>query len=291
MDIVPFYKCNLRCPFCFQRDNWEKAGLLDLDVLKAKLEDAVGIRELSIVGGEPTLLNDAYLKRLINICRKKLDGGKPDFYTNLILVPNKFVLDNVNLHVSYDPCDRQQQRIVLQHMLELDVPYTINMVLTKKLVKEYGAEKVVRLAEKMHHRVCLSVIRTIAGGDSRMQPSPEELAGFALSVDSYGSKLVDCSVLRSLHKDHQHHQPPEVRFDYALSIEPNGRFRAYAALEISTMEFDSYDECRRAFVSASVADEECASCKYDAYCIEKYKAGGKCVGDRIVMEKFEEATA
>lgn len=289
MDIIPTYKCNLRCPFCFNKDNWETQGLLDLNVLRKELKANPDIRELAIIGGEPSLLPEEYMAELLKICREYLNGGKPDFYTNLVQIPSKNTLDNIELHVSYDPCDRARQGLVLGNMLQLDCDFSVNMILTKKLVTEYGVEKIVKLANRLKKPLYLSKINVVTtSGIKHMQPTPEEIVNFTIELAKYNNPYIRSSLLRVLNGTYKHNKPTIERFDYNVSINPDGRFQTSGLHGIEKIYRDTYQECYKAYEKAFKTPEKCQTCRFNDYCIDEYRHGDNCEEDMYIMQKFEE---
>ena len=288
MDIIPTYKCNLKCPFCFNRDNWETKGLLDLGKLESELEKNPEIQELAIIGGEPSLLPNDYLMKLVRICRSYLSGGKPDFYTNLVIVPPAEVLDNVEMHVSYDPCDRKMQGHVLSNMLQLDRDFSVNMIITRKLVKEYGVQKIVRLANRLKRPLYLSKINVVTtNGIGYMQPTPQELVDFTIELSSCHNQYVRSSLLRVLNGTYKHNKPAALRFDYNVSINPDGRFQTSGLHGVEKIYRDTYQECKKAYEEAYQPLLKCEKCRFNDYCIDEYRRGEDCSSDYAIMEAFE----
>lgn len=288
MDIIPTYACNLKCPFCFNKDNWKTKGLLDLDILKRELKNNNGIRELAIIGGEPSILPNAYLKQLVTICRDYLRGRKPDFYTNLIIIPSQFVMDNVELHVSYDPCDRELQDRVLGNMLQLDCDFSINMIITKNLITQYGVAKIVRLANRFKKPLYLSKINVVATNDIKyMQPTPKELVDFTIELAKYQNPHIRSSLLRVLAGTYKHNKPTVERFDYNVSINPNGRFQTSGLHGIEKIYRNTYQDCLKAYKKAFKMPKKCRHCRFNDYCIDEYRHGDDCSNDYGIMEVFE----
>lgn len=288
MDIIPSYKCNLRCPFCFNKDNWKTNGILDLQILEKELADNT-IKELAIIGGEPSLLPEDYLIRLINICKTYLKGENPDFYTNLVHIPSEDVLSNVNLHVSYDPCDRTMQKTVLNNMMKLNCDFSINMIITKNLIYNYGIEKIVKLANRFKQPLYLSKINVVTiNGIKHMQPLPEDIVKFTIDLYEQHNPYIKSSLLRVLNKTYKHNKPSVERFDYNVSINPDGRFQTSGLHGINKIYKDTYKECYEAYKEIFKTPDKCKTCKFNEYCIDEYRNGYSCDDDRMIMEKFEE---
>ena len=288
LDIIPTYACNLKCPFCFNKDNWDTEGLLDLNILKRELANNPEIRELAIIGGEPSLLPDDYLKELIDICIKYLHGNKPDYYTNLTMIPDKHILDNINLHVSYDPCDRTCQDKVLSNMLQLDTDFSINMIITKKLITEYGVHKIIKLANRFKKTLYLSKINVVTtNGIKHMQPTPDEIISFTMELSKYNNPYIRSSLLRVLNGTYTHNKHTAERFDYNVSINPDGRFQTSGLHGIEKIYRDTYKECLKAYEEAFRTPKKCKQCRFNDYCIDEYRYGDDCTEDYKIMEAFE----
>lgn len=288
MDIIPTYQCNMRCSFCFNKDNWETKGLLDLNHLRTTLEENKNIVELTIIGGEPSLLPSDYLYELITICKEYLNGKKPDFYTNLIHIPEKHILENIDLYVSYDPCDRVLQDRVLNNMLELDIDFSINTIITKKLIYEYGIKRIDQLANRLRKPLYLSKINVVTtNGIRHMQPIPDDIVQFTINLHKLQNEYIHSSLLRVLNKSYKHTKPSAERFDYNVSINPDGRFQTSGLHGMEKIYADSYQECLQLYEKEFKLPEKCLACKYNEYCIDEYRHNDDCSDDYSIMERFE----
>ena len=288
MDIIPTYRCNLSCQFCFNKDNLHMPGLLNLKNLEKTLQENDNIHELAIIGGEPSLLPTDYLLELIHICRDYLHGGKPDFYTNLLNIPDQSVLDNIELHVSYDPCDRKYQDNVLNNMMKLDVDFSVNSIITKNLVYDYGIEKIQRLANQLRRTLYLSKINVVTtNGIKHMQPSPDDLVKFTIDLYELHNEYIKSSLIRVLNKTYRHTKPSIERFDYNVSINPDGRFQTSGLHGMDKIYADSYQECLALYEEEFRLPEKCSSCKFNDYCIDEYRKNDDCSEDYYIMESFE----
>lgn len=134
MNIFPSYLCNFHCPFCGIRK--ETSPLLPLDWLEDVL-DNVRPMHITILGGEPMLLPDDYLDKLVDMCTEHT-GEAPGLYTNGSII--KPILSKTKLTISFDPEDRERSSAVLNNILKLTQPFSFSTILTKNLVQA-GAEK------------------------------------------------------------------------------------------------------------------------------------------------------
>jgi organic radical activating enzyme len=145
MNIIPTYKCNFNCPFCYTKKLSDKE-LLDLNWLKNQLNKIPDINNIDILGGELSILPIDYQKQLIDICTEKLNGKKPQMITNLkIVTPFIYQIDPV---VSYDINLRQDSEIVLSNLIKLDTEYDINMIVTQEVINK-GPEYILKFTKKL----------------------------------------------------------------------------------------------------------------------------------------------
>ena len=290
MDIIPTYKCNMKCPFCFNKDNWNNNKLiLDLNLLKdiLKKDNHKTIKELAIIGGEPTLLNKEYRLELINICKDYI-GTKPDLYTNLLKIPDKEIINNVNLHVSYDPIDRNFQDIVLNNMLKLENNFSINLVITKNLINKYGIDRINDLANRLKKPVLLSTINIIDTlGIESFRPTSEELIKFTINIYNKHNNFIKSSLIRALLKSYEHNKEINHRFDNNVSINPDGRFQTSGLHGVGKIFDDDYYNCLKIYKNEFKISEKCKNCKYDKYCLDLYRVKDNCIDDFKIMETFE----
>ena len=139
MNLFPSYLCNFRCSFCGIRK--DESPLMPLDELEAVLKE-VQPSSLSILGGEPLLLEHDYLNRLLDLCWEAT-GTAPVVYTNGSIIRPE--MKRMHIVVSVDPEDRERQADVFNNLLAIEYPFWVNMILTKGLV-EGGAARLKRYA-------------------------------------------------------------------------------------------------------------------------------------------------
>ena len=177
MIIFPSYLCNFDCPFCGIKK--ETSPLMSLDWLAGVLEE-VKPAHTTILGGEPMLLKDDYLEKLIDMCAKAA-GEKPSLYSNgSIIKPS--LLSKTKLVISFDPEDREKCSTVLNNVLMLDQDFDFNTILTKNLV-EAGPEK---LEQRIKH---LTRLKRIDLCLYYRFPGHEDMS--AADVDAFLNALTD----------------------------------------------------------------------------------------------------
>lgn len=263
MNILPSYACNLACPFCAIHQ-LDKGDLLDLDWLEKQIKE-IPAEQIDILGGEPSLLPEEYLDRLISICRNKT-GKKPGMYSNLII--KSPLLDKVELTVSYDPGSRQKSSRVLANMLTLEQPFEINTIATKPAI-ERGPEYLIKLAARMPNlkRITLSTL-TVFPGCEDLRPEPEALKEFCLKlIELDKNNLIHFYPIATWQEDYI------KRMDPAQTVEilPNKKFRIALRDFQGVREFDTYKEAAAYYEdNYSQADGQCKRCEFFRRCPHMY---------------------
>lgn len=202
MIIFPSYLCNFKCPFCgLRKDN---SPLMPLDWLSDVMAE-IKPTKATILGGEPMLLQDDYLKSLISLC-VEATGNIPTLYTNGSII--KPILSKTQLVISYDPEDRERCAAVFNNILTLEQPYDFNTILTKNLV-EAGAKKFEQRIKRLSSlkRVDLSLYHRFPGHDDMA----------ASDIDSFLNELTD-ERIRFIRN------PKMKSFEEVVKVLPDQRF-------------------------------------------------------------------
>lgn len=120
IQFYPTFRCNLSCGFCFNRgiSNEKEIGLNDFKTLVGAISD-IGVRELDILGGEPTLHPDFI--RLLDIAHKS--GLKTTISTNgtnvklLEEAALKFKGDSIKIGISLnsDVIQEDLHRLIIKY--------------------------------------------------------------------------------------------------------------------------------------------------------------------------------
>lgn len=139
ISINPTYYCNFSCHFCYLTPTQLKdKKLLDLQILDDKINELQQYRKIDHVdlyGGEIGLLPEDYLKSLLQIL--KIYGIRSiNVNTNLSVINDALVTDDVHLSVSYDFSVREQSDRVWNNMLKLDKKFSVLMLASDELIKK-----------------------------------------------------------------------------------------------------------------------------------------------------------
>lgn len=119
LSIVPTYRCNLNCRFCYLGCRRNDATLLSIKQIKNIL-NAYDLRFVDIYGGEISLLSDDYIDELM----KTLNGKTISLVSNGIDFLNSkwkeyCFNDNIKLSFSYD-ISRHNTEKLIQTLRQLD---------------------------------------------------------------------------------------------------------------------------------------------------------------------------
>lgn len=292
MTIVPTYECNFHCDFCFfnmYRDKEDKKNLLlDLDAFKEFLDTTDNITDLVVIGGEPFTLPPGYLKRLVDICYNHIQE-KIDVYTNFTLpIPPDLDFSKMRLIVSYDPCNRILQSKVLNRMLEFQEDFAIFMIITKELIRDWGAKKVINFANKIKKKIYMCNYELVPGNEWSHRPEPEELAAFTIALAKSENPYFAFKEINAYNKicfeDEKEH-----RFETHVVMTPQMTFSYQTAGVNKLHRFgNTYEEARKGFHNTYKNNNICLGCEYNDFCGKMYAKNNKCEYDKIVMDLFEE---
>lgn len=292
MTIVPTYRCNFNCDFCFfnmYRNKPDRlAQTLDLDKFQEFLDTTDNITNLVIIGGELFTLPPGYLKRLIDICYERTHK-KMDVYTNFSLpVPPDLDYDKTRIVVSYDPCNRERQDEVLKNMLAFEQDFAISMIVTKELIHEWGAQKVIRFANRLKKTVYICSYENVPGNEWSHCPEPEEFAAFIIELAKSGCKYLDAKGIRAFNKI-RYIKEKENQFETHVVMTPAMKF-SYQTAGVNKIHRlgNTYEEAREGFLATYRENNVCQQCEHNDYCCKMYAKNNKCEYDRIVMDLFEE---
>lgn len=279
MNIIPTYQCNLRCPFCFNRDMWHSTGLLDLEYLKEELNKRK-LTDIVIIGGEPSILPDSYLESLLDICQERLKK-KPTLYTNLIKpfpFPNR-----VKLYVSYDPQDREHQNTVLNNMMMLESDYEVCMLQTKNLLNRIAAGDVIRLTERLKHNIHLETVDI----SPEHLPDPNKLASFSLALAYKNSPRIFSTCIDYIKFGSTKEPPCFEDFDNDISLMPNHKYQLSSSHGGYKYYAKTYEEAYKEYWRRHKEASVCQSCKYTSNCLDIYRTENTCDYDYRLMEALK----
>lgn len=288
MNIVPTLKCENDCAFCVCTDFRRKAqeyGTLDLKKLEKTLESTDNIRDLVIIGGNPFLLEKSYLNRMIDMCYEYLKKPVDLFATLSIPITKVDNPDKVMFHVSYDPCDRVYHNNMLNDIMKLTVNFDLFMVLTKNLLRDYGAKKLVQLTQRIGVPIELQDYEVGFGNDLSLRPEPHELAVFIRELLSYDCHTIALRAARDVYEPGD----PASIYDNHSHIMPDGSFLDNGLYTGKAPNvFQSYNEGLEHFLKTYKEPDVCESCKYKDVCQKIYCINTHvCDYDRAFMEEIK----
>lgn len=276
MNIIPTYQCNLRCPFCFNKDQWHSKELLDLDYLTKELNKRK-LTDIVIIGGEPSVLPNDYLENLIDICATRLNR-KPLLYTNLI---KQFPFpDKVRLFVSYDPEDREHQSTVLNNMMMLNSDYEVCMLQTKNLLNHKTANDIIRLAERLKHNIHLETVDM----SSDHLPDPKKVANLSLALAYKNSPRIFSTCVDYIKFGSTKEPPCFEDFDNDISLMPNHKYQLSSSHGEYKYYAKTYEEAYKEYWQRHKEASLCQSCKYVKRCLDIYRVEDYCDYDYRLME-------
>ena len=226
MNLFPSYLCNFHCSFCGIRK--DESPLMPLDELEAVLKE-VQPSSLSILGGEPLLLEHDYLNRLLDLCWEAT-GTAPVVYTNGSIIRPE--MKRMHIVVSVDPEDRERQADVFNNLLAIEYPFWVNMILTKGLV-EGGAARLKRKFRPLKNlqKINLSGYYRFPGHKDET-PEPDALRAFLQEL------LQDARFVYA-----EHEEMPS--FDDVLKLLPDMRFLIETPMHEFRQAFSSLASARQ----------------------------------------------
>jgi sulfatase maturation enzyme AslB (radical SAM superfamily) len=134
ISLAPSFHCNFRCSWCYLSvDQLRDKTLLDLGVLKNKLDQAGAIDQIDIYGGEAATLPVNYVTDLLVLLKNYTSNI--NVISNFSLVPEWFHRDDITLSASYDWVFRQQHEKVLNNIIGFSKSVPILMLATEDLCK------------------------------------------------------------------------------------------------------------------------------------------------------------
>lgn len=279
MDIIPSYKCNMNCKFCYNSGIDKSNNILNLDLLKEKLNEVEKVDSFAIVGGEPSLLPKDYLYKLISILKNK-NNKKPDFYTNFKNNINFY--EDVNLRISYDPVDREDQDIVFENMLKLQNDFTINMIITKNLVEKYNSNDFKKLLKYLPTaKISLMLVENTIDNNYTDKPDPKRLLNFFKEIKNLNR--IEFSVFSCIKQN----KTKKRDIDNFLFIDPDSKFKVYMREIKKVKIFDTYIQAKEYFKQNYKIPIVCMNCNYYKKCCDQYRKDKyTCIEDKIIMDEL-----
>lgn len=280
MNIYASYQCNLCCSFCSLWNN--NSQHIDLNWVKEELKQHPGLaHDLTILGGEPSILPVDYQQELIAICTQA-EGKKPYYITNL-LSPSP-VISQTNLIVSYDFDLRKQHKKILYNMLNLNQEFAISTILTDHLIHHIGATKYLKFIDSLKSCIRADLVIYYKSKKDKLDYTPQKdsllsfvsevmqhpkvcMAPLAQMRHEMPASFSDMSDFFAFFPDNMY----GVRFDYK-----NGPYE----------KFKTYEDAK-SYYDVSIKNKLCSTCPYIDYCWYPC-ADNVCHGEKEMMELFYE---
>jgi organic radical activating enzyme len=278
MNIYASYQCNLCCSFCSLWNN--NSQRIDLNWVKEELKQHPDLaHDLTILGGEPSVLPVDYQQELIAICAHA-EGKKPYYITNL-LSPSP-VISQTNLIVSYDFDLRKQHKKVLYNIINLNQEFAISTILTDHLINHIGAIKYLKFIDSLKNckRADLVIYYKSKKDKLDYTPQKDSMLEFVSTVMSHSKVCMaplsqmkneipcsfdDMSDFFAFLPDNNY----GVRLDY-----DNGPYK----------KFNTYKDAKL-YYDESIKNSLCSKCKYINYCWYPCSSN-TCHGEKEMMEIF-----
>ncbi|MGQ9571306.1 MAG: SPASM domain-containing protein [Thermodesulfovibrionales bacterium] len=157
IQLYPTMKCNLSCSFCFNRKNdfIEDISISDFELLVNLFSD-IGIKEVDILGGEPTLHPE--LNQML--CLLYIKKMKTMISTNGILVSSlkeiskRYNSDHIKIGVSINTNSINEE---LHNYIVTYKPFLKSICTKKRLISE-GIEKYLLFSDIKIHLIFMDVL-------------------------------------------------------------------------------------------------------------------------------------
>ena len=135
VSINPTYFCNFNCDFCYlsKEQLRDRTKATHGQIMRRLEEIDVPISHVDLYGGEIGLLPDEYLNKLIDDIKAEYNPTI-SIITNLSAVREVFLIDDIELSVSYDFDAREKQQIVLTNMMMLTRPFSVLTLASEKVI-------------------------------------------------------------------------------------------------------------------------------------------------------------
>lgn len=283
LSIMPTYKCNFHCGYCYLGDLTTTNTILDLDKLSTKLEELnnnYNIDNVCIYGGEVSLLGRDYLNDLV----KLLNGYNISLVTNL---SNDWIIDfcllnDIRLCVSLNEERPYYNETIcklkkLKHVKNI----SLSVVILPSLITDEQIEKAFDLYEELGFEILFIPYHPSIHSKQTINIKPhmfEESLQKLLKENNKRNNPIIISNEIILNDDK--YEPTNNKF---LFINPNG--------EYSSVKYD--DKGIEEFIIFKNLDE------YNNYCKKEIKMYyencngcqfyGKCKAEHLIFNGYDES--
>lgn len=294
ISINPSYFCNFSCDFCYltesQLRDQNKISTDDLDRLLSQVKN---IDYIDLYGGEIGALKDDYYEEIKSVIRKYYDG-EINIVTNLSVMKDSFIENDISLTVSYDFEKREKHEKVFENMLMLQSNFSI-LILATKEVMSMDVDNMILQLNILSNLTSVEIKPYSSNQANASDITHKEYEDFIIKwIESpikknyrFGNEEY---IKRSLNNEYNAYSDDHVY------ITPNGKF--------GVLEFDKDD--REYFLELETFDEYkfwaaeekiglssiCKSCKYLGRCLtEHYRyvetLDSGCSGYKGLLEYYD----
>lgn len=299
VSVFPTYKCNKNCSFCYLSKHHDNK-LLDLDILEKRLEEIVKyfeIEKFNTYGGEITLLDTEYLKRLNSILNKypyAVNYITSNFYDidKLDLFTNCLISSSLNE-------EREDYEFVRSKLKENIGRYKNNNILSM-------------ITPSILNKSSYDVLESYNGlgidwlSFIKYYPSINTGDLYHITQQQYEDKLIDLLDCYFKNKDKFDFNLglipgltkcinktfPIATNDQIIRIGPDGKFGAIYYTEDNLEYFKWYDniedyiiDCKK---EAYLYMKKCGSCKYYGTCWTEHITNEQCDGCMKLLKYMED---
>lgn len=160
--INPTYDCNMQCVFCFRRREREtyKKFTLPVETVEEIL-NKLDITQITISGGEPTLLPIEYLNNLLGKIREHFDG-KINFETNFTnpdICAKLKTQYNLNIVVGFDFHIRPLAQNVWNSLYEYHHKFDLKICASPFMIKSHHPNLIIRKLSVLQNLENVEIVR------------------------------------------------------------------------------------------------------------------------------------
>jgi len=294
LSINPSYFCNFSCEFCYlTKEQLKDQKSIDIERLKDLLSQVPHIDYIDLYGGEIGALRGKYLDE-IKVAIRGYYGGEINIITNLSMVNDMFLEEDISLTVSFDFDARERYEEVFANMLMLPREFSM-LILASSEVVSMDVDSMISQLNVISNLTSVEIKPYSTNQANSYDVTHKDYEDFiAKWMDSPVEKNFRFGneeyIIRSLNNDYN------AFSDDHVYITPNGKF---AVLEFDLNDNEFFKELDSFEDYLKWADDEkinlskiCKECKYLGRCLtEHYRfvtdLKDSCSGYRGLLERYE----
>lgn len=298
VSIFPTYKCNHNCEFCYLR-KLHNSKTLDLDVLEQRLNEITEhfeIEKFNTYGGEITLLDEDYLKRLNSILNRY--PAKNYITSNFYDIDKLKLFTNCYISTSLNE-EREDYEYIRTKLKENIGRFPNNCVLsmiTPSIVNKHPYEVL-----SSYRRLGINWVSFI-----KYYPNIDTGDLYHISQETYEKTLINLLDTYLTYKetfDFNLAMVPGLRGclaktfpiatnDQIIRINPNGNYCSVYYTKDNLEYFKEYDNIDDYMKDAKIESfnymKKCATCKYYGTCWTEHITNIECDGCKNLLKYMED---